>query len=212
MAIGLIGRKCGMTRIFTEDGNSVPVTVIEVDANRVSQIKNSENDGYTAVQVAFGNKRSSLVNKPLAGHLAKAQAGASRGMMEFRVSEGELASFELGASLTADRFEDGQLVDVTGVTKGKGFQGTIKRYNFAMGDATHGNSLAHRAPGSIGQRQTPGRVFKGKKMAGHMGSVRQTTQNLRVVRVDVERGVLLVSGAVPGATGTDVVVRPAAKA
>lgn len=212
MAIGLIGRKCGMTRIFTEDGNSVPVTVIEVDANRVSQIKNSESDGYTAVQVAFGNKRSSLVNKPLAGHLAKAQAGASRGMMEFRVSEDELATFELGASLTADRFEDGQMVDVTGVTKGKGFQGTIKRYNFAMGDATHGNSLAHRAPGSIGQRQTPGRVFKGKKMAGHMGSVRQTTQNLRVVRVDLERGVLLVSGAVPGATGTDVVVRPAAKA
>jgi len=212
MAIGLIGRKCGMTRIFTEDGQSVPVTVIEVDANRVSQIKNTENDGYTAVQVAFGSKRSSLVNKPLAGHLAKAQAGASRGMMEFRVTDEELAAFEIGAELKADRFEDGQMVDVTGVTKGKGFQGTIKRYNFRMGDATHGNSLAHRAPGSIGQRQTPGRVFKGKKMSGHMGSVRQTTQNLRVVKVDVERGLLLVRGPVPGATGTDVVVRPAAKA
>ena len=211
MAIGLIGRKCGMTRIFTEDGQSVPVTVIEVDANRVSQIKNSENDGYTAVQVAFGSKRSSLINKPIAGHLAKAQAGASRGMMEFRVSAEELAGFEVGAELKADRFEDGQMVDVTGVTKGKGFQGTIKRHNFRMGDATHGNSLSHRSPGSIGQRQTPGRVFKGKKMSGHMGSVRQTTQNLRVVKVDTERGLLLVRGAVPGATGTDVVVRPAAK-
>lgn len=212
MAIGLIGRKCGMTRIFTEDGVSVPVTVIEVDANRVSQIKNSENDGYTAVQVAFGSKRSSLINKPLAGHLAKAQAGASRGMMEFRVTEEELAGFEVGAELKADRFEDGQMVDVTGITKGKGFQGTIKRHNFRMGDATHGNSLSHRAPGSIGQRQTPGRVFKGKKMSGHMGSERQTTQNLRLVRVDAERGLLLVRGAVPGAAGSDVVVRPAAKA
>lgn len=212
MAIGLIGRKCGMTRIFTEDGISVPVTVVEVDANRVSQIKNSENDGYSAVQVAFGSKRSSLINKPIAGHLAKAQAGASRGMMEFRVSEDELAGFEVGAELKADRFEDGQMVDVTGVTKGKGFQGTIKRHNFRMGDATHGNSLSHRAPGSIGQRQTPGRVFQGKKMSGHMGSVRQTTQNLRVVKVDAERGLLLIRGAVPGATGTDVVVRPAAKA
>ena len=212
MAIGLIGRKCGMTRIFTEDGVSVPVTVIEVDANRVSQIKNSENDGYTAVQVAFGSKRSSLINKPIAGHLAKAQAGASRGMMEFRVTEEELAGFEVGAELKADRFEDGQMVDVTGITKGKGFQGTIKRHNFRMGDATHGNSLSHRAPGSIGQRQTPGRVFKGKKMSGHMGSERQTTQNLRLVRVDAERGLLLVRGAVPGAAGSDVVVRPAAKA
>ena len=212
MSIGLIGRKSGMTRIFTEDGASIPVTVIEVDANRVTQIKTGDTDGYEAVQVAYGNKRPSLVNKPLSGHLAKAQVGACRGLVEFRASADELAQLEVGAELKVDRFEAGQRVDVTGVTKGKGFQGTVKRWNFRMGDATHGNSLSHRSPGSIGQRQTPGRVFKGKKMSGHMGSDRQTTQNLVLVRVDAERGLLLIRGAVPGATGSDVIVRSAVKA
>ncbi|MCB1634871.1 MAG: 50S ribosomal protein L3 [Xanthomonadales bacterium] len=212
MGIGLIGRKSGMTRIFTAEGASIPVTVIEVDANRVTQIKTNDTDGYSAVQVAYGTKRPSLINKPLAGHLAKAEVGACRGLVEFRAEAEELSQLEVGAELKADRFEAGQRVDVSGVTKGKGFQGTIKRHNFRMGDATHGNSLSHRAPGSIGQRQTPGRVFKGKKMAGHMGSDRQTTQNLELVRVDAERGLLLIRGAVPGATGADVVVRTAVKA
>lgn len=213
MSIGLVGRKCGMSRIFTEDGRSIPVTLIEATPNRVTQVKTTEIDGYNAIQVTAGNKRAALVNKPLAGHYAKAKVEAGRGLWEFRLEADELAKFSVGGELKADEiFTVGQIVDVAGITKGKGFQGTIKKHNFKMGDATHGNSLSHRAPGSIGQRQTPGRVFPGKKMSGHMGSERQTTQNLRLVRVDAERGLLLVRGAVPGAAGSDVVVRPAAKA
>jgi large subunit ribosomal protein L3 len=211
MAIGLIGRKCGMSRVFLESGESVPVSVIEVEPNRVTQVKTVDNDGYEAIQVTTGSKRAALVNKPLAGHYAKAGTGAGRGLWEFRLGAGESANFAPGAELRADVFSVGQRVDVAGTTRGKGFAGTIKRWNFTMGDATHGNSLSHRAPGSIGQRQTPGRVFKGKKMAGHMGAERDTAQNLEVVRVDAERNLLLVRGAIPGAPGGDVIVRPAAK-
>ncbi|MGY6518974.1 MAG: 50S ribosomal protein L3 [Lysobacteraceae bacterium] len=212
MSIGIVGRKCGMSRIFTEDGQSIPVTLIEATPNRITQIKSVETDGYVAVQVTAGAKRASLVNKPATGHFAKAKVEAGRGLWEFRVNEDQAGGFELGGEIRADIFEAGQMVDVTGVTKGKGFQGTIKRHNFTMGDATHGNSLSHRAPGSIGQRQTPGRVFPGKKMAGHMGHVRQTTQNLEVVKVDAERGLIAIRGAVPGAPGGNVVIRPAVKA
>lgn len=212
MSIGIVGRKCGMSRIFTEDGQSIPVTLIEATPNRITQIKSVETDGYVAVQVTAGAKRASLVNKPATGHFAKAKVEAGRGLWEFRVTEDQAGGFELGGEIRADIFEAGQMVDVTGVTKGKGFQGTIKRHNFTMGDATHGNSLSHRAPGSIGQRQTPGRVFPGKKMAGHMGHVRQTTQNLEVVKVDAERGLIAIRGAVPGAPGGNVVIRPAVKA
>jgi large subunit ribosomal protein L3 len=211
MTIGLVGRKCGMSRVFLESGESVPVSVIEVEANRVTQVKTKENDGYDAIQVTTGSKRAALVNKPKAGHFAKAKTGPGRGLWEFRVNGDEVGKFDVGAELKADVFTEGQIVDVAGVTRGKGFQGTIKRYNFTMGDATHGNSLSHRSPGSLGQRQTPGRVFKGKKMAGHMGNANETIQNLRVVRVDVERNLLLVRGAIPGAPGGDVVVRPASK-
>ena len=200
-----------MSRVFTEAGESVPVTLIEASPNRVVQIKTAETDGYDAIQVTAGTKRAALVNKPLAGHYAKSKVEAGRGLWEFRVSATDLARFEVGAEIRADVFEVGQKVDVQGVTKGKGFQGTIKRHNFTMGDATHGNSLSHRSPGSIGQRQTPGRVFPGKKMAGHMGDVVQTMQNLVVVKVDAERGLLAVRGSVPGAPGGDVLVRPAAK-
>ena len=209
MSIGIVGRKCGMSRIFTEDGQSVPVTLIEATPNRIVQIKTAEADGYQAVQVTAGNKRAALVNKPQSGHYAKAKVEAGRGLWEFRVDT--LDGYEVGGEIRADIFEVGQVVDVQGVTKGKGFQGTIKRYNFSMGDATHGNSLSHRSPGSLGQRQTPGRVFPGKKMAGHMGVDTQTTQNLRVVKVDAERGVIAIRGAVPGAPGGNVIVRPAAK-
>lgn len=209
MAIGVVGRKCGMTRVFTEDGNSIPVTVIEVTPNRVSQIKTAQTDGYDAVQVTVGERRASRVTAAQAGHFAKAGVEAGRAVLEFRAEAGDLAP---GASITADLFQAGQMVDVTGVSKGKGFQGVIKRWNFSMQDATHGNSLSHRAPGSIGQNQTPGRVFKGKKMAGHMGAEQVTVQNLEVVRVDVDKNLLLVRGAVPGATGSDLVVRPAVKA
>lgn len=208
-SLGIVGRKAGMSRVFTEDGQSIPVTLIEATPNRITQVKTADSDGYTAVQVTAGHKRASLVNKPQAGHLAKAKVEAGRGLWELRVDD--LGDLAVGGEVKADIFEVGQLVDVQGVTKGKGFQGTIKRWNFSMGDATHGNSLSHRTPGSLGQRQSPGRVFPGKKMAGHMGAVRQSTQNLEVVRVDAERGLIAVKGAVPGAPGGDVIVRPASK-
>lgn len=211
MTIGIVGRKCGMSRVFTEDGRSIPVTLIEASPNRITQIKTVEVDGYSALQVTAGAKRAALINKPLAGHYAKAKVEAGRGLWEFRVDPAELANFTVGGELRADAFTVGQVVDVTGTTKGKGFQGTIKRWNFTMGDATHGNSLSHRSPGSIGQRQTPGRVFPGKKMSGHMGAVQQTTQGLQVVKVDAERGLLAIRGAVPGAPGGNVIVRPTSK-
>jgi large subunit ribosomal protein L3 len=207
MTIGLVGKKAGMTRVFSEDGQAIPVTVIEVPTQLVTQIKTQETDGYQAIQVTYGEKKASRVSKPAAGHFAKAGVQAGRGLCEFRTEE----EFTVGAELTVSRFEDGQKVDVTGTSKGKGFQGGVKRWNFQMQDATHGNSLSHRAPGSIGQCQTPGRVWKGKKMAGHMGSEQVTTQNLEIIRVDVERGLLLVKGAVPGATGGDLIVKPAVK-
>ena len=209
MAIGVIGRKAGMTRIFTDDGASVPVTVIEVDPNRVTQVRTVEKDGYDAVQVAYGSRKASRVNKPMAGHYAKAGVEAGRGLHEFRVTADEASA--LGGEIRVDVFAPGQKVDVRGMSKGKGFQGTVRRYNFRMQDATHGNSLSHRAPGSIGQNQTPGRVFKGKKMSGHMGNVQVAVQNLEVVRVDAERNLLLIKGAVPGARGGDVVVLPSVK-
>ncbi|KMV28576.1 50S ribosomal protein L3 [Photobacterium swingsii] len=208
--IGLIGRKVGMTRIFTEEGVSIPVTVVEVENNRVTQVKSLESDGYNAIQVTAGTKKASRVNKPEAGHFAKAGVEAGRGLWEFRLDSGE--EFAVGAELNVELFNEIKKVDVTGTSKGKGFQGAIKRWNFSTQDMTHGNSLSHRAPGSIGQCQTPGRVFKGKKMAGHMGAERVTTQNLEIVRVDAERNLLLIKGAVPGATGGNVIVKPAVKA
>ena len=211
MAIGLVGRKSGMTRVFTEDGASIPVTVVEISPNRVTQIKELETDGYRAIQVTAGNRKASRVSKSEAGHFAKAGVEAGNGLLEFRLDDAEEAP-EVGAELTVERFEAGQIVDVTGKSKGKGFQGAVKRWNFSTQDATHGNSLSHRAPGSIGQCQTPGRVFKGKKMAGHMGAEQVTTQGLEVVRVDAERNLLLIKGAVPGAPGGDVIVRPTVKA
>jgi large subunit ribosomal protein L3 len=210
-SIGIVGRKAGMSRIFTADGASIPVTLIEATPNRITQIKTVETDGYTAVQVTAGDKRASLVNKPEGGHFAKAKVSPGRGLWEFRVEAKDLGAYEVGAEIKADVFAVGQKVDVQGVTKGKGFQGTIKRWNFTMGDATHGNSLSHRSPGSIGQRQTPGRVFPGKKMSGHMGAEVLSVQNLEVVKVDVERGLIAIRGAVPGAPGGDVVVRPTSK-
>lgn len=209
MSIGLIGRKQGMTRIFTEDGVSIPVTVVEVEPNRVSQVKTTETDGYVAVQLTAGNKRANKVSKAEAGHFAKANVEMGDSTREFTVADA--SEYEAGKELTVELFEAGQKVDVTGTSKGKGFAGAIKRHNFSMQDATHGNSLSHRAPGSIGQCQTPGRVWKGKKMAGHMGAVRNTVQSLEVVRVDAERNLLLIKGAVPGATGGRVVVQPAVK-
>jgi len=211
MKIGLVGRKRGMTRVFTEDGMSVPVTVIEVKPNRVTQVKSEEIDGYRSVQVTTGSRRASLVNKPVAGHYAKSGIEAGEGLWELRLADGEGEDLETGSELKVDMFEAGEMVDVTGTSKGKGFAGVVKRHNFAMQDATHGNSLAHRAPGSIGQCQTPGRVFKGKKMAGHMGVARVTTQNLEVVRVDAERNLLLIKGAVPGAARGLVMIRPSVK-
>ena len=213
MSIGLVGRKCGMSRIFTEDGRSIPVTLIEATPNRVTQVKTTEIDGYNAIQVTAGSKRAALVNKPLAGHYAKAKVEAGRGLWEFRLEADELAKFSVGGELKADEvFTVGQIVDVAGITKGKGFQGTIKKYNFKMGDATHGNSLSHRSPGSIGQRQTPGRVFPGKKMAGHMGAVRRSSLNLEVVRIDAERHLIAIKGSVAGAKGGHLIIRPAVKA
>ena len=212
MAIGLVGRKVGMTRVFQEDGASVPVTVIEVTANRVTQVKTEETDGYRALQVTTGDKKANRVNKPAAGHFAKAGVEAGRGLWEFRLEDGEGDDFAVGSEITVEIFADTKKVDVTGTSKGKGFQGAIKRWNFRTQDATHGNSLSHRAPGSIGQNQSPGRVFKGKKMAGQMGNKQITVQTLDVVRVDAERGLLLIRGAVPGATGGDVIIKPAVKA
>ena len=211
MTIGLVGKKCGMTRIFTEDGASIPVTVIEVQPNRVTQVKTVDTDGYTAVQVTTGERRASRVTKSMAGHFAKAGVEAGRGTWEFRLADAEAEQYQPGAELTVSLFEAGQKVDVTGRSIGKGFAGVVKRHNFATQDATHGNSLSHRAPGSIGQNQSPGRVFKGKRMAGHMGDKRRTQQTLELVRVDAERGLLLIKGSVPGAKGSDVVVRPAVK-
>ena len=211
MAIGIVGRKAGMTRVFTDDGASVPVTVIEVEPNRVTQVRSADSDGYSAIQVTVGSKKASRLSKPMAGHYAKAGVEAGRGLWEFRLDDHGGDVPEVGAEIDAAVFEVGQKVDVRGVSKGKGFQGGVKRHNFRTQDATHGNSLSHRAAGSIGQCQTPGRVFKGKKMAGHMGSGRVSTQNIEVVRVDTDRNLLLVRGAVPGARGGDVIVTPAIK-
>ncbi len=211
MTIGLVGKKAGMTRVFTEDGASVPVTVIEVAPNRVTRVKTVENDGYAAVQVTAGSRKAKHLTKAQAGQYAKAGVEAGRSLMEFRLAEGDEAP-EVGGELTVSLFDAGQKIDVTGTSKGKGFQGAVKRWNFRTQDNSHGNSLSHRAPGSIGMCQTPGRVFKGKKMAGQMGNVRCTVQSLEVVRVDAERNLLLVKGAVPGATGSDVLVRSAVKA
>lgn len=212
MSLGLVGRKVGMTRIFTDDGLSVPVTVLDVSNNRVAQIKTPENDGYTAVQVAFGTRRASRVNKSLAGHLAKAGVEAGVLLKEFPVSSADLENLKPGDQISVSIFAVGQKVDVSGKTIGKGFAGGIKRHHFSSQRASHGNSVSHNAPGSIGMNQDPGRVFPGKRMAGHLGDVRRTQQNLEVVRVDVERQLLLVKGAVPGSKGSDLVVRPAVKA
>lgn len=209
MSLGLVGRKVGMTRVFSEQGVSTPVTVIEVEPNRISQLKTEETDGYTAVQVVTGTRRANRVTKPMAGHYRKAGIEAGRGSWEFRVDS--LEGLEAGSEIKVDIFEQGQMVDVSGTSIGKGFQGGVKRHNFSMQDATHGNSISHRSNGSIGQNQTPGRVFKGKKMSGHMGAKKRTTQNLEVVRIDVERNLLLVKGSVPGSKSSDVVIRPAVK-
>jgi len=211
MAIGLIGRKAGMTRLFTEDGVSIPVTLIEVEPNRVTQVKTEETDGYRALQVTVGVRRATRVTKPMAGHFAKAGVEPGRGLWEFRLAGDEGAEIGVGAELKADLFQAGQKVDVTGTTIGKGFAGAIKRHHFSGQRTTHGNSLSHRAPGSIGQNQSPGRVFKGKKMAGHLGAARRCVQNLEVIRVDAERNLLAVKGAIPGAKGSDVMIRPAVK-
>ncbi|HHL45530.1 MAG TPA: 50S ribosomal protein L3 [Gammaproteobacteria bacterium] len=212
MSIGVVGRKAGMTRIFTEDGVSTPVTVIEVEPNRITQVRSTDADGYRAIQVTTGSRRATRVTKPAAGHFAKAGVAAGRGLWEFRLAEDEGEDLTAGGEIKVDIFSAGQTVDVTGTSIGKGFAGTIKRHNFRGKDATHGNSLSHRTPGSIGQNQSPGRVFKGKKMSGQMGNKRTTVQNLEVVRVDAERNLLLIKGAVPGSKGGDVVVRPAVKA
>ena len=211
MPIGIVGRKCGMTRIFTEDGASIPVTVVEAPPNRITQLKDVQSDGYRALQVTFGSQRANRVNRPAAGKFAQAGVEAGRGLWEFSLREDEGADLRVGEEISVSIFEEGQMVDAVGTSIGKGYAGVVKRYNFQTQDATHGNSLAHRAPGSIGQNQTPGRVFKGKKMAGRMGGVRRTASNLQVVRVDQERGVLLLKGSVPGARGGDLVVRPATK-
>jgi large subunit ribosomal protein L3 len=212
MSIGLVGKKCGMSRIFTEAGESIPVTLIEATPNRITQVKTVETDGYSAIQVTAGTKRAALVNKPQAGHFAKAKVEGGRGLWEFRVDAKDLGNYSVGGELKADEvFKTGQIVDVAGVSKGKGFQGTIKRWNFTMGDATHGNSLSHRSPGSIGQRQTPGRVFPGKKMSGHMGAANVSIMNLEVIKIDSERHLIAVRGSVPGAPGGNVIIRPASK-
>ena len=212
MAIGLVGRKVGMTRIFTEDGTSIPVTVIEATPNRVTQLRTEESDGYRALQVTAGTKKANRINKAEAGHFAKAGVEAGRTLVEFRLEENEGADIEVGSEITVEIFNDTKKIDVTGTSKGKGFQGAIKRWNFSSQRMTHGNSLSHRAPGSIGQNQSPGKVFKGKKMAGQLGNKQVTTQSLEVVRIDVENSLILVKGAVPGATGGDVIVKPAVKA
>ena len=211
MSLGLVGRKVGMTRIFTDDGDSIPVTVLEVGDNRVTQIKTDETDGYTAVQVTFGTRRASRVTKPLAGHLAKAGVEAGEVIKEFRVDAARAAEFQPGANISVDLFEVGQKIDVQGVTIGKGYAGTIKRYHFSSGRASHGNSRSHNVPGSIGMAQDPGRVFPGKRMTGHLGDVTVTVQNLEIARIDAERKLLLVKGAIPGAKGGKVFVTPAVK-
>jgi len=211
MTIGLVGRKVGMTRIFTEDGDTLPVTVLDVSDNRITQIKSPDKDGYTAVQVAFGKRRASRVVKPLAGHLAKAAVEAGHTLREFRVKPEEVAELKVGGKIGVEIFKVGQMVDVSGVTIGRGFAGVIKRHHFSSNRASHGNSVSHNRPGSTGQNQDPGRVFPGKRMAGHLGDVRRTVQNLVIVRVDAERQLLLVKGAVPGSSGRDVVVRAAVK-
>ena len=212
MTMDLVGRKCGMTRVFTDDGVSIPVTVIEAQPNRITQVKTVEADGYRALQVCAGSRKASRVSKPQAGHFAMAKTEAGDLMAEFRLEDADEGEFEAGNEIKVDLFSEGQKVDVIGTSIGKGFAGVVKRYHFHMQDATHGNSLSHRAPGSIGQNQTPGRVFKGKKMSGHMGNVRRTIQNLEVVRVDAERNLLLIKGAIPGHNGGRVIVRPAVKA
>ena len=209
MAISLLGSKVGMTRIYNEDGTATPVTVLEVSPNRISQLKTVDTDGYNAVQLTVGSKKASKVNKPESGHYAKASVEAGVFTRESRVDS--VSDFELGSEITLDIFEEGQKVDITGTTIGKGFAGVLKRYNFAGKDATHGNSINHRTPGSIGQNQTPGRVFKGKKMSGHMGAVKQTTQNLTVVKIDLDKNLMMVKGAVPGARGGNILVKPAVK-
>ena len=211
MAIGLVGRKVGMTRIFTEDGVSIPVTVIEATPNRVTAVKTAETNGYSALQVTAGTVKANRLSKPDAGHFAKVGVEAGRGLWEFRLADNEGADITVGSEITVEIFAEAKKVDVSGTSKGKGFAGAVKRWNFRTQDATHGNSLSHRAPGSIGQNQSPGKVFKGKKMAGHMGAERVTVQSLEVVRVDAARNILLVKGAVPGAIGGDVIVKPAVK-
>jgi len=211
MSIGLIGRKYGMTRIFCEDGTSVPVTVLQIDSNRVTQVKSLEIDGYRAIQVAAGEKKASKVNKAMTGHYAAANVTAGRGLWEFRLEEGEGSEFSLGSELPLSIFSEGQVIDAQGTSIGKGFAGGIKRHHFSMQDATHGNSVSHRVLGSIGMNQTPGRVFKGKKMAGHLGAAKTTIQNLTIHSIDAERNLILVKGAVPGAKGGDVVITPASK-
>ncbi len=212
MSLGLIGRKVGMTRVFTDEGESIPVTVLEVVPNRVTQVKTLQSDGYNSLQVAYGERRASRVNKALTGHFAKAGVTAGKGVQEFSVAEDVLAGYAAGANITVEIFQAGQMVDVTGTSLGKGFAGAIKRHHFSSNRASHGNSRSHNVPGSIGMAQDPGRVFPGKRMPGHLGAVKVTTQNLQVVRVDVERNLLLIKGAVPGSKGGDVVVRPAVKA
>lgn len=212
MTMGLVGRKCGMTRVFTDEGESIPVTVIEAQPNRVTQVKTVDNDGYRALQVSSGSRKASRVSRPEAGHFAAAKVEAGDLVTEFRLDDSEEGEFVPGAEFKVELFSAGQKVDVIGTSIGKGFAGTVKRHNFRTQDATHGNSLSHRAPGSIGQNQTPGRVFKGKKMSGHLGNVRRTVQNLEIVRVDADRNLLLIKGAVPGSKGGRVIVRPAVKA
>jgi len=212
MPIGLVGRKAGMTRVFTEAGETVPVTVVEVLPNRVTQVKEKDKDGYRAVQVTYGTRRPQLYSKAVNGHYARASVAPGRALVEFRLAEADKTEVKAGSEIKADIFKEGEAVDVTGTTIGKGFAGTMKRHNFAGGMASHGNSLSHRAPGSIGQRQTPGRVFKGRRMSGHMGVQRRTTENLKVVQVDLERNLLLIRGAVPGAEGGQVIVRSSLKA
>jgi large subunit ribosomal protein L3 len=211
MSLGLVGRKVGMTRVFTEDGNSIPVTVLEITPNRVTQIKTQDSDGYAAVQVTYGDRRASRVNKAMAGHFAKAGVTAGRGVTEFPVVAGALGDLAVGGQVTVETFQAGQMVDVTGTTLGKGYAGVIKRHHFSSNRASHGNSKSHNVPGSIGMAQDPGRVFPGKRMTGHLGDVKRTVQNLEIVRVDAERNLLLIKGAVPGSKGGDVVVRPAVK-
>ena len=212
MSVALIGRKAGMTRIFTDAGETVPVTVIEVLPNRITQVKSVDKDGYRAIQVSFGKKRAQLLSKAAAGHYAKANVEPGKSMVEFRLTDKEGTDLAVGSEIKASMFAVGAVVDVTGTTIGKGFAGTMKRHNFAGHHASHGVSVSHRTPGSIGQRQTPGRVFQGKRMSGHMGVVRRTTENLKVIEIDAERNLLLISGAVPGAEGGQVIVRPSTKA